>query len=597
MRAYIRSHTFPKGSKRDDEEELAEYWDQEKYLSEHNYDEQIDVDSTYKLLNFGDDYRNYIDSGPGSDFSDFASRLVAGNQSNGKQRTCKRRMRRSLRSGNAGSGGAEQNDSMSETEMDDVWKTVLESRSKLNDVRRRFRNCQRTYIETGSTNGTKNSSRTSSITANYQDSDDGGFDTPEQGNDSSRKEDTFSADDSDNTSEELNSLKDICYENVDCILKLLDENTEKAESTLLKKTERSFRGLLRQWQDMLHLIVKQLQLSETLNKIVGDIKRLEEEIGKVLMGRPPPPVMHNKSDLETDIDGLKASIVNLTGLKSDLFNINVEIHNFLADLCVSRRKDSHNSTPQQRIPMLKREAITSTTLRDKVVALYAMWDEAFHRISSQLANSQSTYTKLIQFETESQRLSQIIEQTQLSRRSKRNSASLTDSGISESGDNECEEALLSKLRSLAQDLQQQLTPKSNIIQEITQALKLSETELEESGRLSRLSAISDVEKRSKESPANDTKCNTTERGQNTDDVTLIKDDHGDVSTSIERRKRGYWRRMMCATVPLQAVFLSSLFLSWALDPEINGNNCGYNTGNLMNMLYPQLRYVNGPPPI
>ena len=75
----------------------------------------------------------------------------------------------------------------------------------------------------------------------------------------------------------------------------------------------------------------------------------------------------------------QASIVNLTGLKSDLFNINVEIHNFLADLCVTRRKDSHNSTPQQRIPLLKRETITSTTLRDKVVALYAMWDEAFHR--------------------------------------------------------------------------------------------------------------------------------------------------------------------------------------------------------------------------
>ena len=67
-------------------------------------------------------------------------------------------------------------------------------------------------------------------------------------------------------------------------------------------------GLLRQWQDMLHLIVKQLQLSETLNKIVCDIKRLEEEIGKVLMGRPPPPVMHNKSDLEKDIDGLKVGL-------------------------------------------------------------------------------------------------------------------------------------------------------------------------------------------------------------------------------------------------------------------------------------------------
>ena len=33
-------------------------------------------------------------------------------------------------------------DSMSETEMDDVWRTVLESRTKLNEVTRRFRNCQ-----------------------------------------------------------------------------------------------------------------------------------------------------------------------------------------------------------------------------------------------------------------------------------------------------------------------------------------------------------------------------------------------------------------------------------------------------------------------
>ena len=31
---------------------------------------------------------------------------------------------------------------MSETEMDDVWRTVLESRTKLNEVKRRFRNCQ-----------------------------------------------------------------------------------------------------------------------------------------------------------------------------------------------------------------------------------------------------------------------------------------------------------------------------------------------------------------------------------------------------------------------------------------------------------------------
>ena len=35
---------------------------QERYLSEYNYDEPIDEDRAKNLINFGDDYRNYIDS-------------------------------------------------------------------------------------------------------------------------------------------------------------------------------------------------------------------------------------------------------------------------------------------------------------------------------------------------------------------------------------------------------------------------------------------------------------------------------------------------------------------------------------------------------
>ena len=85
--------------------------------------------------------------------------------------------------------------------MDDMWKTVLESRSTLNDVRRRFRNCQRAYIEPTSTNETKNNSRTNSYNA---DSEDGEFHNAEQSNsDSNKKEDTFSTDDSEHVSEEL----------------------------------------------------------------------------------------------------------------------------------------------------------------------------------------------------------------------------------------------------------------------------------------------------------------------------------------------------------------------------------------------------------
>ena len=100
--------------------------------------------------------------------------------------------------------------------------------------------------------------------------------------------------------------------------------------------------------------------------------------------------------------------------------------------------------------------------------------------------------------------------------------------------------------------------------------------------------------RSKENAGTNTKCQTMDRAQNTDNSHILND-AGELSASIERRKRSYWRRMMCATVPLQAVFLSSLFLSWALDPESTGNNCDY--VSTFNMLYPQLRYINGPPPI
>ena len=35
---------------------------QERYLSEYHYDEPIDEDKERRLLNFGDDYRNFLDS-------------------------------------------------------------------------------------------------------------------------------------------------------------------------------------------------------------------------------------------------------------------------------------------------------------------------------------------------------------------------------------------------------------------------------------------------------------------------------------------------------------------------------------------------------
>lgn len=43
-------------------ENISDFWDKEAYLSEYNYDEPIDVETAKKILNFGDDYRNFMDS-------------------------------------------------------------------------------------------------------------------------------------------------------------------------------------------------------------------------------------------------------------------------------------------------------------------------------------------------------------------------------------------------------------------------------------------------------------------------------------------------------------------------------------------------------
>merc|ERR1712227_517356 len=41
----------------------GEYWDQENvYLSEHHYEEPLDVETAKSLLNFGDDYKQYLES-------------------------------------------------------------------------------------------------------------------------------------------------------------------------------------------------------------------------------------------------------------------------------------------------------------------------------------------------------------------------------------------------------------------------------------------------------------------------------------------------------------------------------------------------------
>ena len=122
-------------------------------------------------------------------------------------------------------------------------------------------------------------------------------------------------------------LKDVCYENIDCILKLLDESGAEG-SSVMKKTERSFKGkkkrkikkeksliffffflgLLKQWQEILEMIVKRLQLSETYNKVMEEVKTFESNLDRMTSGlKEPQQIFHCKEDLEKHIQSLKVS--------------------------------------------------------------------------------------------------------------------------------------------------------------------------------------------------------------------------------------------------------------------------------------------------
>ena len=67
---------------------------------------------------------------------------------------------------------------------------------------------------------------------------------------------------------------------------------------------------------------------------------------------------------------------DLTRLKTDLFHINLEVHNFLADFYSNGINDQQQRLFSPQPP--RRENQTMSNLKDRIVRVYALWDETFH---------------------------------------------------------------------------------------------------------------------------------------------------------------------------------------------------------------------------
>ena len=78
---------------------------------------------------------------------------------------------------------------------------------------------------------------------------------------------------------------------------------------LFTTNKKSILGLLKQWQEILQMIVKRLQLSEAFGKIMKDVECMEANLEKVALPQDnSQQLFHSQQDLENHIEGLKVSL-------------------------------------------------------------------------------------------------------------------------------------------------------------------------------------------------------------------------------------------------------------------------------------------------
>merc|ERR1719458_2171277 len=109
---------------------VSEFWDEERYLSEYHYDEPIDEDKERRLLNFGDDYRNFLDS-----LSESHSSL-GGHLLDDRRKRSKRLSKKKL------PDSARSYDTCSDNEADDVSSIIADSQRSINSVETRKTNLE-----------------------------------------------------------------------------------------------------------------------------------------------------------------------------------------------------------------------------------------------------------------------------------------------------------------------------------------------------------------------------------------------------------------------------------------------------------------------
>lgn len=258
----------------------SDLWDQENYLSEYNYDEPLEEDKARKLLNFGDDYRNFIGSMSESQ-SSINDALTLNN------RRCRKRSRKKQVIDDFS------NESQSDNELEDVCNVISDSHKKLNNVE-------------------------NLATDFYVD----GFIKKEN-------------------QKEYNGLVTTCTEYLKHLIHLL-QSIELDDSFMSKKKSREIKFLLARWETLLQKINENIELTKIYDKLKDDIATFKQDLLQLMKtSNSQKGTPDYNSDLADRLQKYQEAMSQLSVFKSRLFQLNLSVHNFLASLSSFRLVDQN----------------------------------------------------------------------------------------------------------------------------------------------------------------------------------------------------------------------------------------------------------------
>jgi len=371
---------------------------------------------------------------------------------------------------------------------------------------------------------------------------------------------------------EYDDILQQCSRNVNILFNLLD-SVAKGDSFVSQKKCRETRLLISQWEKILQKITDSVNNMKVYEELKDETRYLKEQMVDLSNSTSYTTSLDENEDLETRMHKIKMDKSKLSQQKGKLSQLNVSVNNFLAELGTSNLTDeSHLNLAED--------------LQEDVVNLYSLWESCHNQTVESLSKTEDAIKKLHDFENELLELRSSLQKDLflLKQRSRKKHFVQTlkthpssgDSGIS---DGSCgilsdydlpeKHQRFSKLKLMAKSLEGTFSPKAPALLMISRTLEATSNELNDLQR----NYMSYKSKKKK------LKARINLRVKN--DREKFRPKVG----SISRRQR-YAKMVMS----IQLLLMLVLFLSWLCQPRCCDSFSAISFS-------PQLKYVNGPPPI